>query len=162
MREWVMGISRTAKQQNPNFIIVPQNCLPLFTDSGYADGRYMHAFSDAIDGIGIESLSFGSQRINTQRDEVQKQKAVDMITRCQQNSLSVFTIDYCDTQQSIAYVNALTAANGYTSFISPSYALSGIPTEYEHTNSAASQQHMNLSIQMISPCYPMLKTGCAC
>ena len=50
MRDFVVEISRTARQQNPDFMVIPQNGLELIATGQEADGTLATDYLDAIDG----------------------------------------------------------------------------------------------------------------
>jgi len=67
MRNFVQEISEYAREQKPDFIIIPQNGVQLVSDNGKWDGKPDLDYLRAIDGLGQESLYFGSTEddINT-------------------------------------------------------------------------------------------------
>lgn len=63
MQEFVVAISNHARNQNPNFIVIPQNGIELaFNDLAPEDGLNQE-FMNAIDGFGIEELFFNTTEI---------------------------------------------------------------------------------------------------
>ena len=67
MRQWVITISKIARERDSNFIIIPQNCSALLTVNGEIDGQLCLDFIKAIDGLGQESTSFGYGGYNKKR-----------------------------------------------------------------------------------------------
>ena len=58
MQEFVAAISSYARQQNPNFIIIPQNGVALaFNNLDTSDG-FNQEYLNAIDGVGVEELFY--------------------------------------------------------------------------------------------------------
>lgn len=60
MRNFVEEISEYGRNQNPDFIVIPQNGVQLVSDNGKWNGKPDTDYLDAIDGLGQESLYFGS------------------------------------------------------------------------------------------------------
>lgn len=67
MRNFVQEISEYAREQKSGFIIIPQNGVQLVSDNGEWDGKPDLDYLRAIDGLGQESLYYGSNAddINT-------------------------------------------------------------------------------------------------
>ena len=59
MRDFVIRISETARTQNADFIVIPQNGIPLVTMGEDADSELSLAYLAAIDGHGQEELFYG-------------------------------------------------------------------------------------------------------
>lgn len=64
MRNFVIGISKYAKAQNPNFAILPQNGIDIISSTGDSDGGLAQDYVNAIDGTGQEDLFFGYDNDN--------------------------------------------------------------------------------------------------
>lgn len=63
MIDFVISISDYAKQQNPDFAIIPQNAVGLLSNvEGEADTGPNTAYIDAIDGLGVEDLWYDDNR----------------------------------------------------------------------------------------------------
>ncbi|HTJ47886.1 MAG TPA: hypothetical protein VL443_00420, partial [Cyclobacteriaceae bacterium] len=59
MRDFVQSISAYAKNQNSNFIIVPQNGQEILTITSKSDGAVATDYVNAIDAVGREDLFYG-------------------------------------------------------------------------------------------------------
>ncbi|MEQ9310137.1 MAG: endo alpha-1,4 polygalactosaminidase [Balneolaceae bacterium] len=70
MRNFVQEISEYARNQRPDFIVIPQNGVQLVSNNGKWNGKPDLDYLNAIDGLGQESLYFGSTEddINTPLD----------------------------------------------------------------------------------------------
>ena len=123
MRQWVITISETAKAVDNNFIIIPQNCAPLFTDSGQADGAVQHDFIDAIDGVGQEGLSFGDGSYNSTTDKTRHELLGSLLRLGVYSNLSVLVTDYCDSQANIKTSKNYCTEHGFISFQAQSISL---------------------------------------
>ncbi|MBO6523882.1 MAG: endo alpha-1,4 polygalactosaminidase [Balneolaceae bacterium] len=60
MRNFVEEISEYGRNQNPDFIVIPQNGVQLVSDNGKWNGKPDRDYLEAIDGLGQESLYYGS------------------------------------------------------------------------------------------------------
>ena len=60
MRNFVQEISEYSRNQNPKFIVIPQNGVQLVSDNGEWNGKPDFDYLNAIDGLGQESLYFGN------------------------------------------------------------------------------------------------------
>lgn len=129
MRQWVMEISVTAKENNPSFLIIPQNCSSLFTDTGYADGQIYTDFLGCIDGVGQEGISYGNNRYNVDRDAQSKEQITNLLNVGMGNGISIVSINYCDITKKIDDAIKHDIDNGYISFVSSSFDLNEIPTD---------------------------------
>src|SRR5574344_1469920 len=59
MRNFVIAISRTAKQQKQSFVVIPQNGIELVTLSEDSNGDLAASYLAAIDGHGQEDFCYG-------------------------------------------------------------------------------------------------------
>ena len=66
MRDLVMQISISAKTENANFLIIPQNGIEIITENQMASGVLNQPYLNAIDGVGQEDLNYGYDDINEQ------------------------------------------------------------------------------------------------
>jgi len=123
MRNWVIMISNIAKQENPDFLIIPQNCPLLFTYSGYADGELCTEFIDSIDGTGQEGISYGYDKYNAAMDNDIKNQFTDLLNIGVCSGLSVLSVNYCDEPEKIDNALDYDNENEYISFVSNSIEL---------------------------------------
>lgn len=65
MIDFVIAISEYAKQQDPDFMVVPQNAVGLLAlDENNPDGAPNTAYLDAIDGLGVEDLWYDGNKVS--------------------------------------------------------------------------------------------------
>lgn len=156
MREFVQAISRYAKDQTPEFLIIPQNGQELLTEDGEADGRVDEEYLAAIDGCGREELFYGYLADNqpTPADE-----CAYMQTFCdlyQAKGRPVLVTDYCQSHDKIDRSYSLNAARQYISFAAPSRELDVIP-DYPskpfnvHTGDVTSLAQVKNLLYLINP-----------
>ncbi len=127
MRRWVMAISETMRNTDPDFIIIPQNASPLLTVSGLPDGKPAMGFIAAIDGLGQESLSFGEGGYGVARGEKSKTALTNQLKLAKTLSLSVLSIDYCKRAKQITDAHDYNTQNGFIGFAAPNLELTQVP-----------------------------------
>ena len=59
MRDFVVRISETARTQDADFVVIPQNGIELVTLGDDAQSEIAAAYLSAIDGHGQEDLFYG-------------------------------------------------------------------------------------------------------
>lgn len=134
MRQWVMKINSIAKEYNSEFLLIPQNCAPIFTDTGDAGGEVVSHFISAIDGIGVEGISYGSNRYNRARKESSRDELVGLLNVGTENGVKVLAVDYCSDEEKIEAALSLNERYGYLSFIAESLELTSVPTNKLNIN----------------------------
>ncbi len=127
MRSWVITISSIAKEKDSEFIVIPQNCAPLFTSTGDTSGEKAEDFLAAIDAIGIEGLSYGNDTYNKKRDESEKSDLSALLDLGKQKGVSVFIVDYCDDDYKVSDAMEFNKEKGYVSFIAEDMELTRLP-----------------------------------
>lgn len=61
MQDFVVDIAQSARQKNPNFIVIPQNGVELaFNNADTSEGLNL-PYLAAIDGVGVEGLFYGNE-----------------------------------------------------------------------------------------------------
>ena len=127
MRSWVILISKTAKSYDPSFLIIPQNCAPLFTHTGTAEGELSEEFISAIDGAGQEGIFCGNEKYNKERDAESREYISGLLNTADANGVTVLSVNYCDIEQKVLPAREFDEDNGYLSYVSPSYGLDELP-----------------------------------
>lgn len=128
MRRFIIGLSHYSKQQNPDFIVVPQNGQELITDTGEANGTIMSEYIEAIDATAREDLLFGY----FDDDQPSPSDFIEFMT----SLCSLYTtkhkpalvIDYCFTPSKIDYSYTENHRNGFISFAATERNLNIIPS----------------------------------
>lgn len=123
MRNWVIKISNIAEQNDSDFLIIPQNCSPLFTNTGYVDGEVSIEFIESINGVGQEGITYGNDRYNIPRDTQSKEEITDLLNVGIENGLSVLSVNYCNSPNKVDDALSYDENNGYISFVSDSLSL---------------------------------------
>ncbi len=127
MRDFVQGISRYAKSENPVFCIIPQNGAELISSTGDETGSADMNYINAIDGIGQESLFYGYQAddIKTPADVLQWTSI--FLDMAKTHGITVLVTDYCYSPSNIDDSYAENDKKGYVSFAADHRELDDIP-----------------------------------
>jgi len=137
MRDFVIGISQTAKAVDANFFVIPQNGIELVTINGEEDGAPATAYLNAIDANGQEDLLFGYDNDDqaTPAETVSYLKSYLDISKNSGNTILV--TDYVSTPSKVTTSYQNNGASGYISYAAPERALNVIPTSAPHNENAA-------------------------
>jgi cysteinyl-tRNA synthetase len=127
MREFVIEISKYAKGQKPNFIIIPQNGIELITGSGESHTALKTDYLNAIDGVGQEDLFYGYASDNQPTASSESDYLTAFLNRCEQNSVEVLVTDYCSTHSYVDDSYVQSQSMDYISFAAPDRELNTIP-----------------------------------
>ena len=127
MRTLVERIGAYARTVNPEFLVIPQNGLPLLTLDGDPRGEVASRYVKAIDAVTQESLFFGQGGM----DEPTPVEESKLLTRfadlAQRNGLPVLATNYCRKRGRVDRSYALCRRRGYISFAADSRNLDRIP-----------------------------------
>ena len=107
MVNFVMAISKYAKNQNRDFLIVPQNSEELIVENGYLN---------AIDGVGRESLWFLCDSL---QDKDELAISLSYLTQIIEANKFVFAINYCQKEENIENFTTLAQKYGFIPYIGP-------------------------------------------
>ncbi|MXN90675.1 hypothetical protein GR160_05505 [Flavobacterium sp. Sd200] len=127
MRNYVIGISRSGKAVNPNFLIIPQNGIELVTANGEEDGNPDTEYLTAIDGNGQEDLFYGydNDDVATPADATAYLK--NSLDISKNAGKTILAIDYCSTPSKITDSYSKNATAGYISYAATHRNLDIIP-----------------------------------
>jgi len=118
MRQWVIRISELSKDKNPDFIIIPQNSSPLFTDTGDVDGQLSNEFLDSIDGVGQEGISFGYDEFNKATNIEDRNYITSLLNVGTQNGIIVLSINYANNHSNVNKARTYDSQNNFLSYVS--------------------------------------------
>ncbi len=123
MRNFVISISRYAKNINPNFIIVPQNGQELILDDTELQYNYIYA----IDGTGREDLFYGYYGDDIKTPIEDNEFMLDYCLKYRDYGKVVMVIDYCFTKAKIDSSYMLNQHYNFISFAADHRELNNIP-----------------------------------
>ena len=127
MRDFVVRISETAKAQDADFLVIPQNGIELVTMGDEANSSLATTYLAAIDGHGQEDLFYGYTCDNTATPAGTTAYLLAYLHRSQQAGNSVLVTDYCSRQDYVADAPNRCDEEGFLSFAAPSRELDVIP-----------------------------------
>ena len=129
MRDFVIRISETARTQNPDFVIIPQNGIELITLGDDANASLASSYLAAIDGHGQEDLFYGYQDDDTPTPADATDYLLSYLHRAQQTGNIVLVTDYCTRPENVADARNRCDMEGFLSFAVPSRELNVIPSD---------------------------------
>jgi cysteinyl-tRNA synthetase len=114
MKEFVINLSQYAKQQNPNFIIIPQNGEELcFINQNLYNGLEF-SYIQAIDGVGVEALYYnGTYELDSNR--------LWMLQQIKQQNKQVLVSEFVTNTNNIADAYQIVANQGFVCFVRSPY-----------------------------------------
>lgn len=110
MKEFVINLSQYAKQQNPNFFIIPQNGEELcFVNQNLYNGLEF-SYVQAIDGVGIEALYYnGTYELDSNR--------LCMLQQIKQQNKQVLVSEFVTNTNDIANAYQFALNQGFACFV---------------------------------------------
>jgi|GEM_PF-79929 len=137
MRQWVVDIGTIARERDNDFILLPQNCSPLFTYDGEADGVRADFFLESINGINRESLCFGYHgEYGAMRPISYRNQVIERLNIAIDEGLAVLSIDYCSDPIKKAIANDVNQSHGYIGYCAESRSLRELPETTLYENDA--------------------------
>jgi len=127
MRNLVTEISQYGRNQNPAFIVIPQNGIELITKNDLPDGELSTTYLNAIDGHGQEDLFFGYNSDNRATPENTTNYLSEYLHNSAAEGKTILVTDYCDGQDNIDESYQLSAEKNFISFAANERDLSAIP-----------------------------------
>ena len=127
MRELVLSIAETARQQRPGFLIVPQNGEGLLTIDGEPHGAWVPDYAAAIDGLGREDFLFGYEADDRLTPASIREAWGTLLDRAEDDGIEVLVTDYCSSPSHVTASYETNRARGFIAFASPDREMKSIP-----------------------------------
>ena len=127
MRDFVVRISETARTQDADFVVIPQNGIELVTMGDEAHTELAATYLAAIDGHGQEDLFYGYSRDDKPTPSDATEYLLSYLRRSQQTGNRILVTDYCSRSEYVADARSRCDAEGFVSFAAPSRELDVIP-----------------------------------
>ncbi|PKD16975.1 hypothetical protein APR41_05925 [Salegentibacter salinarum] len=127
MREFVIEISETAKAEDPNFIVIPQNGVQLLARDCSSQQIPALEYLNAINAVAQEDLFYGYPKLNKitpKADNTYLRKYLDL---AKDKGKQVLVTDYSSNFKLMKKSYRLNEENNYISFAAPSRKLDQIP-----------------------------------
>lgn len=127
MRDFVIGISQTAKAAHPGFLIIPQNGIEIITENGEANGKTSINYLAAIDANGQEDLLYGYNNDDVATPPNERDYIIDFLNLSRNNGNTILVTDYCSTHSKMDDSYTKNNSRGYISFAADHRELDHIP-----------------------------------
>lgn len=124
MRSFVQEISSYAKDQDSDFVIIPQNGHQLLIDGNNITSSYLNA----VDGLAQENLFFGYPEDNQPSPSAMTNELISLLNIGKQNGKTILVTDYVSTSFKVNNSYSQNQALGYLSFAAPERDLTVIPS----------------------------------
>jgi len=141
MRSFVQEISVFAKDQNPDFAVIPQNGHPLILRNGNPANDYLNA----VDGLAQESLFFGYSKDDQPTPATETNQLLKLLNIGKQAGKTILVTDYCFTSFKVNNSYNQNNSLGYLSFAAPDRNLTEIPSRPMALPGLNDEQISNLS-----------------
>lgn len=156
MRDYVIDLSKYAKEAIPGFIIVPQNGIELVTirEGGK---RVPHTeYLNAIDACGQEDLYFGYNADDKASPKGEINFILPFLHIAKDAGKVILTTDYCSTQANVESSYDQNDEQGFIAFAAHRRALDAIPTfpdpiHNENNNSISKISEIKNFLYLINP-----------
>lgn len=127
MREFVISISKYAKTDDPDFIVIPQNGEALITKDGTKQSNIHHQYLNAIDGIGRENLFYGDSTDNVATPYSTTLYSIGLLDIAKANGKEILVTNYAFDTDKMDDALSRSAFKGYISFSAPNRELDIVP-----------------------------------
>ena len=128
MRDFVIRISETARTQDADFVVIPQNGIELVTMGDDAHSELVATYLAAIDGHGQEDLFYGYSRDDKPSPSDATEYLLSYLHRSQQTGNRILVTDYCSRPEYVADARNRCDAEGFVSYAAPSRELDVTPS----------------------------------
>lgn len=123
MRNFVQEIAEQARQQAPDFIVIPQNGHELLLKGDKPDKDYL----SAINGLGQEDLFFGYEEDDQPTPARATNRLLNQLAVGKEAGKTILVTDYCHTSFKVNNSYSQNQAMGFLSFAAPERDLTKIP-----------------------------------
>jgi cysteinyl-tRNA synthetase, unknown class len=127
MRNLVQEISTDARGRDADFIVIPQNGVPLLSTTEEASGPLATAYVAAISGVSQEDLYYGYDKDDKATPAAENAFTRAFLDKGKAAGLSVLVTDYCSTRSNMDDSYAQNEAAGYVSMAADQRNLDAIP-----------------------------------
>jgi cysteinyl-tRNA synthetase, unknown class len=128
MRTLVEEISTTARSQDADFIVIPQNGAELLSTTTEANGPLATGYVAAISGISREDLNFGYNKDDEATPATENAYMRGYLDKALAAGLPVLVTDYCSTPSNMDASYTANAVQGYVGFAADRRDLDHIPS----------------------------------
>ncbi|MEO8471221.1 MAG: endo alpha-1,4 polygalactosaminidase [Chryseolinea sp.] len=156
MRDFVIGISKYTKAQNPSFIIVPQNGIELASKNGEDITAPHTEYLNAVDANGQEDLLYGYDSDNQPTPDETITYLKGFLNLSKSSGKMILVTDYCTGNVNMDDAYSKNKISGFVSFAADHRELNNIPSYptpiYAENNSMiTSITQVNNFLYLINP-----------
>ena len=154
MRDFVIRISETAHAQDADFIVIPQNGIPLVTLGDDAESELAVDYLAAIDGHGQEDLFYGYENDDEPTPIATRNELLAYLRRSYMAGNSILITDYCTRDEYVTDAHVHCDDEGFVSFTASNRELDVIPTEdpyHENANDIVRLSDAQNFLYLINP-----------
>lgn len=137
MRSLVEEISTTARQSDPDFIVIPQNGLSLLSTDGETSGASASGYIAAISGVSQEDVNYGYEKDNVATPSADQAELHGWLDYAKAQGLTAMVTDYCSDAANISDSYAINDGRGYVGYAADDRDLkriSSLPSPIHHEN----------------------------
>ena len=127
MRTFVKEIAAFARQQDADFIIIPQNGHRLVSTTAEDDGQAVTDYLAVVDGLGQEDFFYGYDDDDRATPTGEQEYMQFFLDLGKEAGKTVLVTDYCSTQSKMADSYTKNEHLGYISFSADHRELDNIP-----------------------------------
>lgn len=127
MRDFVIEISESAKAENPEFMVIPQNGVQLLLQDREKQNLVTLNYLNAIDAVAQEDLFYGYPKINRLTPTSESAYLRSYLDFAKIYVKEVLVIDYSSTSKFMENSYRFNKKNHYISFAAPRRELDLIP-----------------------------------
>lgn len=127
MRTLVQEISANARGRDADFIVIPQNGVPLLSTTQEPTGPLATDYVAAISGISQEDLYYGYDKDDKATPASETSYIRNYLDKGKAAGVTVMVTDYCSTHANMDDSYVQNAAAGYVSFAADQRNLDAIP-----------------------------------
>ena len=127
MRTFVKEIGEFARQQDSDFILIPQNGHRLVSTTAEDDGEPVSNYLNAVDGLGQEDLYYGYDDDNKVPPATESEYMEYFLDLGLEAGKTILVTDYCKDQSKMDDSFSKNSANDYLSFGADHRELDNIP-----------------------------------
>ncbi len=128
MRTLVQEISANARGRDADFIVIPQNGVPLLSTTGEPSGPLASDYVAAISGISQEDLYYGYDKDDKATPASETSYISSYLDKGKAAGVTVLVTDYCSTPTNMDDSYNKTEAAGYIGFAAHERNLNAIPS----------------------------------
>ncbi len=130
MVDFVVDLTKHARETNPDFFVIPQNGAWILDDLG-ADSARKKAYIDAIGGIAVEDLYYRGDK--DENNPLKPDEATIAILKRDflDKGIPVFVVDYINGSARVDAFNKMALADGFIPFAAPERDLDRLVGTYD-------------------------------